>query len=351
MGAPPPSHRSSGRTDGSRFTAAFHQRAGASISGRRPPEALRRCLVLLIAFAWAFPSSGARSSDAAGARIPIENDVIVAGARLHVRLDPASLELPPDEIIEWVRRSAKIVAGYYGRFPVPSAELRITTVDGHGVRHGQAFVAPEPGIRLTVGREVTRSELFADWVLVHEMTHLALPEVGEAHAWLAEGLATYVEGIARVQAGNLDARELWQEDVEAMPKGMPAAGDQGLDHTHTWGRTYWGGAVFCLAADVAIHERSGNRRGLQDALRAVLGDSGGMGSRWAIERVFETGDAATGTSVLVESYRAMRDTPSAPSLASLWDRLGIRIHDGAVQLETGTPQAAIRDAIVAPRRP
>ena len=42
-------------------------------------------------------------------------------------------------------------------------------------------------------------------------------------------------------------------------------GGFGLDNTHTWGRTYWGGAMFCLLADVEIRRRTHNRRGLQDA--------------------------------------------------------------------------------------
>jgi hypothetical protein len=34
---------------------------------------------------------------------------------------------------------------------------------------------------------------------VHEMTHLALPDVEEQHLWLAEGIAVYVEPIARAK--------------------------------------------------------------------------------------------------------------------------------------------------------
>ena len=55
-----------------------------------------------------------------------------------------------------------------------------------------------------------------------------------------------------------------------MPKGLPAAGDRGLDYTPTWGRTYWGGALFCLLADIDIRKRTSNRFGLQDALRAIV---------------------------------------------------------------------------------
>ena len=46
--------------------------------------------------------------------------------------------------------------------------------------------------------------------------------------------------------------------VRDMPKGLPQAGDEGLDNTDTWGRKYWGGAMFCLFADVEI--RKANRQ-------------------------------------------------------------------------------------------
>ena len=150
---------------------------------------------------------------------------------------------------------------------------------------------------------MTRAELAADWVLVHEMTHLALPDTGEAHAWLSEGIATYVEGVARVQAGNRAESDVWAEELRAMPRGLPQPGDQGLDHTHTWGRTYWGGAMFCLIADVDIRRAHPQPRGLQDALRAVPAPAADSRPHWPIERVLRTGDAAVGVHVPRGSLR------------------------------------------------
>ena len=77
------------------------------------------------------------------------------------------------------------------------------------------------------------------------MVHLALPDMEDRHAWLSEGLAVYVEPVARAQAGDLSAKEIWLAMMRDMPKGLPQAGDRGLDNTDTWGRKYWGGAMFC----------------------------------------------------------------------------------------------------------
>jgi hypothetical protein len=97
----------------------------------------------------------------------------------------------------------------------------------------------------------------------------SFPSVPHDHHWIEEGIATYVEPIARSQVGDLSPETVWRELVDGLPKGLPASGDRGLDNTHTWGRTYWGGALFCLMADVEIHRRTHNRYGLQDALRGI----------------------------------------------------------------------------------
>ena len=45
------------------------------------------------------------------------------------------------------------------------------------------------------------------------------------------------------------------------PAGTIAAGG--------WAMTYWGGALFCLLADVEIREKTGNARAHDDALPAI----------------------------------------------------------------------------------
>ncbi|HEX7816368.1 hypothetical protein, partial [Dyella sp.] len=153
----------------------------------------------------------------------------------------------------WIQRSAMAVVTYFGRFPVRHVGLLVIAEEGGRLGPGTTYGFDGSAIRLHVGREVDEDAYHQDWMLVHEMTHLALPELGDDHAWLMEGNATYVEPIARAQAGQLKPADVWKWSVTDMPKGQPAAGDQGLDHTHTWGRTYWGGAAFWLLAEVDIY--------------------------------------------------------------------------------------------------
>jgi hypothetical protein len=166
--------------------------------------------------------------------------------------------------------------------------------------------------------------------------------------WLLEGNATYVEPIARAQTGQLDPEEVWRWSVEGMPKGLPTAGDKGLDNTPTWGRTYWGGALFWLLADVRIREKTHNRLGVNDALRAINRTSGGIGANWSVERLVAVGDSATGTDELTRLYAEMKSTPVTTDLQDLFGKLGVRAHGGKIEFDDSAPLANIRRRITAP---
>jgi hypothetical protein len=247
----------------------------------------------------------------------------------------------------WIERSARIVAQYYGRFPAPLVRIEIEPTEGDAVGSGRTTNDDGLAIRVRVGRDARR--LGGDWVLVHEMVHLALPEVGRAHNWLAEGLAVYVEGISRAQAGDRDVADVWAEYRRSMPMGLPREGEGGMDQTSTWGRTYWGGALFCLEADVTIRERTGNRTGLQTALRAILNRTGGYASQREMADVLRIGDEATGTHALEDLYERSRAVPRAPDLAALWRRLGVPEDPKTQPFDDQAPLAAIRIAITAPQ--
>jgi hypothetical protein len=270
----------------------------------------------------------------------------IQGSALCLRIDdssPSRRQL----LHTWALRSANIVANYYGRFPAPLVVLNLQSMEGAGVGGGRTTNDSGLAIGVSVGREATAATLSDDWVLVHEMVHLALPEVGRRHNWLAEGLATYVEGIARAQFGNREIADVWAENRHSMPMGLPRSGEGGMDQTPTWGRTYWGGALYCLQADVAIRERTADRVGLQTALRAILRETGGYGFERNIDEVLRIGDAATGTRVLEDLYQQSKTTPQAVDLDLLWSRLGVPADPKTQPFDDRAPLAAIRIAITA----
>ncbi len=276
--------------------------------------------------------------------------IVVGGGTLNVAFAPGEFRLPRSALMAWLEKSAKAVSVYFGKFPVASARVLIVPVPGDDVQAGTTFGFRGAAIRLLVGSDANEADLDDDWKAVHEMTHLALPDVEDSHLWLAEGIAVYVEPVARVEAGDLTAEKIWGDMVRDMPKGLPKADDRGLDHTPTWGRTYWGGAMFCLLADIEIRKETGNRVGLQQALRGIL-DAGGDHEKdwdeWPVERIFSVGDKATGTTVLSDLYATMRAKPYAPDLDALWRELGISVTGGTVTFDDSAPLAPIRRAITA----
>ena len=319
-----------------------------------PSVRARRALLAAVlagagAFACTQAPDTARASEAA--REDPVRELSVDGAQLRIELGSGQFSAGSEALLTWVRRSAGIVAAYYDGFPTPRATIEVRPGPGAGVQGGSTYANPDALIRVRVGREVTAVQLESDWVMVHEMTHLALPDVGPAHAWLSEGLATYIEGIARVQAGNRSEQDVWAEELRQMPRGLPQPGDEGLDRTHTWGRSYWGGAMFCLMADVDIRRRTHDAKGLQDAVRAITRKSGGLRAEWPIERVLATGDAAVGTSSLEDLYGRMKDSAYAPDLVALWRELGVVADGDAVRLTDDAPLADVRHAIMQGTKP
>ncbi|MEQ1685741.1 MAG: hypothetical protein ABL916_19010 [Burkholderiaceae bacterium] len=314
----------------------------ASLLASSPPGSHERRVVLLglaSAALWALPQ---RLAAQAGEAQPTIEMLTLGDSRLELEFAPGFDGRLRAEATAWVRRSAAAVVGYFGRFPVQRVEVLLVPAEGAGVRGGVTYGEPSLLVRVRLGRETTTAQFRDDWIMVHEMIHLAVPRVPRAQSWLQEGLATYVESVARGRAGLVAPATVWREWARAMPQGQPRTGDAGLDHTPTWGRTYWGGAMFCLIADVQMLTRSGRRAGLQQALQGVLAAGGNYGVAWPADRILATADAAIGQTTLTELYQRMKDSPEPAQLDALWRELGV-VGD---TLDDTAPLAAVRRAIL-----
>lgn len=274
----------------------------------------------------------------------------VPGGTIDVSFESDQFDLPRPALLDWVTGCARAVSAYYGRFPVTHARLRMFCRDGRrGVSNGTSWGYSGALSRIFVGQHATEADLKRDWILTHEMVHYGFPSVADRHHWIEEGAATYVEPIARAQVGDLTAEQVWGDMVRDMPQGLPEAGDQGLDSTHTWGRTYWGGAIFCLVADVGIRKHTANKKGLEDALRAVNRAGGTIDVDWPLEKALEIGDRATGGKVLMDSWKQMGSKPVPVDLPDLWKQLGVSRSNGATIFDDAAPLAPIRAAILQKR--
>ena len=267
----------------------------------------------------------------------------IGGGKIDVVFDEPAPAFPQKLALVWIETAARAVSSYYGRFPVAHVVVRVRATAGDRIEGGKTFGVHDGGrITVEVGRGTSAAHFQRDWLMTHEMVHLAFPSVSESQHWIEEGISTYVEPIARAQIGALQPEQVWADLVRDLPQGLPEAGDRGLDFTPT----YWGGALFCLLADVEIHRRTKNAKGLQDALRGIREAGGTIWEDWELERALRTGDERTGVPVLQELYAKMRAAPAPVDLDDLWRRLGISRRGRTVTIQKDAPLAAVRRAIV-----
>jgi predicted metalloprotease with PDZ domain len=271
--------------------------------------------------------------------------VPVNGGSIELAIGPGKLAVTDDDLTQWVDQSARAVSSYYGRFPMRTALVLLVASRGRWVGSGRTLAGGGGTVFVRVGERAPLEAYRSDWVLVHEMIHLTFPSVTREQDWAEEGIATYAEPFARVRAGLLDEAAAWRGLVSGLPNGQPEGGDRGLDHTHTWGRIYWGGALFWFVADLEIRKRTQNRFGLEHALRGVIDAGGSNASRWPLAEVLAAGDRATGVPVLRDLYAEMCSSPHPVDLEALYDALGVRVSQGQVTFDDKAPLANVRRAL------
>ena len=269
----------------------------------------------------------------------------VTGGEVEVAVLPGEAGVDRAALLAWVERAADDVAAYYGRFPLPRALVILIPGGRRAVGFGTTMGNGGGSIMIWVGAAASETDLRRDWVLTHEMVHLGLPNLPRAQHWMEEGLATYVEPIARARHGHLTVEEVWTDLVRRTPQGVPGAG--GLDANRGFQAIYWGGALFWLLADVEIRERTDNRRSLEDALRAILDAGGSIAVTWPVERTLAAADHAVGVPVLGPLYARLAQSAQQVDLAALWARLGLE-DAGGIRFRDDAPLARIRQAITAP---
>jgi hypothetical protein len=288
------------------------------------------------------PSPSVSSSGAPLQNIGTFESLDVGGRIIDISI-PSPLAVSIDAIRQWVQRAAVAVSEFYGRYPVKHATITIFSAAGGRVQEGQE----SGGMRIIIGigSRTRPADLLSDWELTHEMFHLSQPSLDRDYSWMSEGMADYLEPVARVRIGQITPEKFWKDFVEGLPQGLPEPGDKGLDGTQDWGRTYWGGCLFWLLADVRIRQQTHNQSSVRDAAMAVL-DAGGDGSQdWSINKLLGTYDLGTGTHVFTTLHNELGGKPGTTDLNQLWKSLGVIYKNGRVTFDNTAPLASIRQGI------
>ncbi len=265
------------------------------------------------------------------------------GGRIDVALGKGERGVRDEDLLAWIREGAQDVVALLGQFPV--ARLQVIVGSGGPYAVGSAVTMGMGGasILVVVGERTRKADLLRDWVMTHEMLHVAFPNLGFRQRWMEEGLSTYLEPLLRTRRGRQEPRLAWAEFVRVMPQGLPKEGDLGLDRTFTWGRRYWGGAMFWLHVDVEIRRRTEGARSLDDVLRAVRAAGGNVALRWDVARLASVAESATGTTALREIYDDWSGKAVSPDLGALWISLGVKSEKpDRITFDDAAPLAGIR---------
>ncbi len=269
----------------------------------------------------------------------------VPGGVISIDWQTQGLKVSHAEIIRGVNLAVAAVSHYYGKFPVPELRLEINRDTHNDSIFGREFGGRV--IRWYIGKNVTGKEIVNDWTLTHEMFHLGFPSFDDAHDWVTEGMATYLEPIARARLGQLSASFVWSQLLDGLPKGLPQKGDRGLAFTSTWGRTYWGGALFWLSADIEIRRKTQNKKSVDDVILAVWRSGGTDAEEWTMQDLIETGDKAVGFAVLHDLNETLALRPGVVDLASLFKKLGVKQRGVSVEFDDQAPWAEFRRGVIA----
>lgn len=276
--------------------------------------------------------------------VPIDD----AREELDVTVLDGDLAADPQSITRWAAERARAVSTFYRGFPAARASLFVVPVPNRReVVFGNLLPESSPAAVLEVGSLTNAAALANDWVLVHELFHIGVPSFHAEGKWFDEGLATYFEPIIRVRAGLLDPLAAWREFALTMPRAERALTEDGLEQSDD---IYWGGAVFCLLADVTAREQSAGRLGLEDGLRKVRQAGGNASEVWSLKKTLEIADSAFPKPVLVPLWKRYALRPAPLDLAGLFSALGVSRAGSGVHLSETAPRAWVRHAIFEPRR-
>ncbi len=268
-------------------------------------------------------------------------------------------ETPPKELAHlskkfvqaWLELNVCAIRAYYGRFPLREFRLVLKADAGsEEIGYGQAMPGEMPRITMYVGTRANAEEFRSSWVLCHEMTHTAFPSLEREYRWLEEGMATYVEPIARAMTGIISVESVWLDFLKKTPEAFENI-STGLNGERDFKRVYWGGAVYFLLADIEIRRATKNKYSLQTALRAIMEQQGTMNNDADVLKVLRCGDKAISVpgsaklTVLETLYKQFGTSAYKPNLEKLWQDIGIERTGETVRFRDDAPLAGIRKGI------
>ncbi len=280
-----------------------------------------------------------------------------AGAKIEiVRLDEP-LACDRAGLRRWIDDAVDSVALLYDGYPREHLQVIVVPTEGGGgtVYFGAAARGGGASVYLLLDTEAKAERLPGGWTTVHELLHHGMPFVEEA--WMSEGFVSYYTEVMRTRAGHRSEAEGWWELFEAFERGRNGSRGQPLaeasaqmHETHAYQNVYWGGAAIAFDIDVTMRKETNGARGLDDAVKHLRECCGEAVQRVPARKLLAELDRWYGKPIFSEIAERHLEAREFADIAALYAGLGIGIGGSGVTLDDAHPAAAIRRAIMAPRR-
>ncbi len=217
---------------------------------------------------------------------------------------------PADEVTrQWLARAIGAVASVGGELPAERLHFVVVPVDGMNrpVLFGMVRRGGGLSVLLIASSGANAQELEADWVAIHELSHLWLPQLRRQDRWLSEGIATYLQEVLRARCGLQSATVSWNRIREGLERGRRSgtgriltSETRDMHRTGAYYRVYWAGTAFALEADLRLRQESGGEMTLLRALDLAQPHWSSLQGLADAEEVLAVLDEVTGSDFLVE---------------------------------------------------
>lgn len=257
----------------------------------------------------------------------------------------------------WIEDAVDSVALLYDGYPRDRLQVIIVPVDGGGgtVYFGAAARGGGAAVYLLLDSEAKAERLPGGWTTVHELLHHGMPFVEDA--WMSEGFVSYYTEVMRTRAGHRSEAEGWWELWEAFERGR--TGGRGLSlrdasdrmhEVHAYQNVYWGGAAIAFDIDVTMRRESNGERSFDDAVKHLRTCCGDAVRRVPAKQLLAELDTWYGKPIFTQIAERHLASDELADIAAIYRGLGIEIGHSGVVLDDKHPAAAIRRAIMAPRK-
>ena len=278
----------------------------------------------------------------------------IAGSTLLIDVVGQSSVAEQRKFNTWVTEVAATLANLSGRLPVPQVEVLVVPEarDPDVVPWGEVLRASSDAVLLCVDRTRTTAELAADWVALHEFSHLLHPTLARGDSWLSEGLASYYQNVLHARLGRGATEIAWRALLAGFARGRAetdgtltlAEATQQMRLRGLFMRVYWSGAAMMLAGDVELRLRTHGVQSLPRVLDQFARCCLPATREWSATEMLTRWDQLAGVEVFAPLARRTVTATTFPDLAPTLGVLGIAEH--APLFSTADASARLRDAIM-----